>query len=327
MSLGFDPIVVAIGPLAVRWFGLLALVGLGVGVYVTLRQASFYGVERSAILAALPWALPVGVLSARFVHVVGWWDYYLIRPAEIWQLGIDGLSLWGGLAGGACAAFLALRRQSGMRKRAFDTAALGVAIAIAVGRLGAFLDGHGQGVPSDLPWATFYTHPLAATPDFGVPRHPVQLYDGLLCVAIAALLARVPLGWRAATFGSLYAAARVTMSGFYLDSAFLFGWQIEQIVAAGVGAGAILLGLRSVRRMHVTLFLKPGCHLCEDAVAELSRLQRRYPHQLETIDITNDPVLVERYGERIPVLRVGQREYAAPLMRPLLERALQSGAA
>jgi hypothetical protein len=145
-------------------------------------------------------------------------------------------------------------------------------------------------------------------------------------VAIAALLTRLPLAWRGATFLASYSALRIGLGGVHLEPAFLFGWQIDQIVAVVVGAGAILLGLRSVRRMRVTLFLKPGCHLCEDAMAELSRLQRRYPHQLETIDITSDPALVEQYGERIPVLRVGQREYAAPLMRPLLERALQSGA-
>ena len=76
--------------------------------------------------------------------------------------------------------------------------------------------------------------------------------------------------------------------------------------------------------MNVTLYVKAGCHLCEAALAELHRLRRRYPHRLDVVDIGTDPALVERYGERIPVLRVGEREFAAPLPRQALERALKS---
>ena len=76
--------------------------------------------------------------------------------------------------------------------------------------------------------------------------------------------------------------------------------------------------------MLLTLYSKPGCHLCEQAEAELGRLAARYPHRLQTIDITQDPLLLERYGERIPVLVVGGREYPAPLSAAVLERALRS---
>jgi glutaredoxin len=76
--------------------------------------------------------------------------------------------------------------------------------------------------------------------------------------------------------------------------------------------------------MLLTLYSKPGCHLCEQAEAELRRLARRYPHQLQTVDITQDPRLFERYGERIPVVVLDGREYAAPLSTAVLERALRS---
>jgi glutaredoxin len=76
--------------------------------------------------------------------------------------------------------------------------------------------------------------------------------------------------------------------------------------------------------MLLTLYSKPGCHLCEQAEAELRRLARRYPHQLRTIDISQDPLLFEQYGERIPVVVVDGREYAAPLSAAVLERALRS---
>jgi hypothetical protein len=74
----------------------------------------------------------------------------------------------------------------------------------------------------------------------------------------------------------------------------------------------------------VRLYSKPGCHLCEQAEAELAHLRRRYPHTLQRIDITTDPRLVERFGERIPVVVIADREYAAPLRASELERALEA---
>jgi hypothetical protein len=76
-------------------------------------------------------------------------------------------------------------------------------------------------------------------------------------------------------------------------------------------------------RLTATLYMKPACHLCEDALAELARLRARHPHQLQLVDISTDPELQRRYGERIPVLALGGHEYAAPLPRAVLERAFR----
>ncbi len=78
---------------------------------------------------------------------------------------------------------------------------------------------------------------------------------------------------------------------------------------------------------HVRLYVRPGCHLCEQAIAELARLQRTYPHALELVDISQSQARERRYGERIPVLVVGGREYSAPLLPAELERALAATAA
>jgi glutaredoxin len=58
----------------------------------------------------------------------------------------------------------------------------------------------------------------------------------------------------------------------------------------------------------VTLYGKPGCHLCEDARAALARVRADRPFELEEVDITLDPVLDRRYGERIPVLALEGEE-------------------
>ena len=79
--------------------------------------------------------------------------------------------------------------------------------------------------------------------------------------------------------------------------------------------------------LPVQLYMKPGCHLCEQAESELGRLQGRYPHRLEVVDITAEAELQRRYGETIPVLVIGGREYAAPLSAATIERALQDATA
>jgi len=61
-----------------------------------------------------------------------------------------------------------------------------------------------------------------------------------------------------------------------------------------------------VRR--VTLYGKPGCHLCDEARAELERIRSEHPFELEQVDITLDATLHRRYGERIPVLELDGEE-------------------
>jgi phosphatidylglycerol---prolipoprotein diacylglyceryl transferase len=248
MVIGLDPIWLRLGPFALRPLGLFALIGLGFGIWLTLRRAPN---DREAVLTALAWAIPVGVLTAHVVHVLGWWDYYLTRPADIWQLGIDTLSLWGGLVGGGVIASASLRTGPRLRARVFDAAAPGVALGIGVGRLGEFLEGAGQGLPSGLPWATRYSSPFAATPDFGVPRHPAQLYDFVIALALAGLLLaldrKLPVGFLGALFFVAYAAARVVLGLVRLDPPFLFGLQIEQLLALGTTVYLAVIGLRLLR--------------------------------------------------------------------------------
>jgi glutaredoxin len=74
--------------------------------------------------------------------------------------------------------------------------------------------------------------------------------------------------------------------------------------------------------MTVRLLGKPGCHLCEAAERVLAGFTRDF----EVVDITTDAALLATYGERIPVLQVDGWEYAAPLSRAVIERALRGHA-
>jgi glutaredoxin len=58
----------------------------------------------------------------------------------------------------------------------------------------------------------------------------------------------------------------------------------------------------------VTIYAKPGCHLCDDARAAVERLRSERAFELEEVDVTLDPALYARYGERIPVIALDGRD-------------------
>jgi phosphatidylglycerol---prolipoprotein diacylglyceryl transferase len=251
--IGLDPVILSFGGLAVRWFGVLAVLGLCVGTWLTLRHTRCVGLNDSVVLGALAWAIPIGTLTARLAHVLGIWDFYLTHPSDIGRFGVQDLSLWGGLVGAGLTIAFRLRRHP-FRAHVLDAAATGLALGIVVGRIGAFVDGHGQGLPTSLAWATLYTHPLASTPDFGVWRHPAQAYDGLVALALLLLITRVRASWapgvRAKTFLAGYAAARVALGAVRLDPPFLFGLQLDQLLAiATLAYMALSIGWRWMGRL------------------------------------------------------------------------------
>ena len=77
----------------------------------------------------------------------------------------------------------------------------------------------------------------------------------------------------------------------------------------------------------LALYMKPGCHLCRDAAELLGRLGREFGFTLREVDITQDPVLYQTYGDMIPVVELdGRPLLAAPfgeaVARKILQRSL-----
>lgn len=252
MVITFDPVLVSSGGLAVRPFGLLALVGLVVAIGLSYRAVAQAGLQGRWLLDAAAWGIPVGIVCGRLVAVVGWWDYYVGHAAEITQLGVGGLSLAGALWGGGLVASARLRtrtRRAGggaCRRRLLDAVVPFALLGVAIGQMGAFLEGAGQGRPSDLPWATHYASPLAAAPDIGVARHPAQLYTVIAALVLFRLLNALPSRWPAGTrtgaFMVLGGAAWAALGLVRLEPAFLFGVQIDQMLAAlAVVTGVVYL--------------------------------------------------------------------------------------
>ncbi len=76
---------------------------------------------------------------------------------------------------------------------------------------------------------------------------------------------------------------------------------------------------------RVVLYGKPGCHLCDEARAVVTAVRARQPFDLEEVDVSTDPELHRRYGERIPVLALdGDELFEFHVEADELARRLQS---
>ena len=75
---------------------------------------------------------------------------------------------------------------------------------------------------------------------------------------------------------------------------------------------------------HLTVYSKPGCHLCEEAVRALTHLQAQTPFTLEEINIQDDPELFAEYGEQIPVvLLIGEKLFEYTVEEDVLRQKLR----
>ncbi|WP_028583400.1 prolipoprotein diacylglyceryl transferase [Desulfogranum mediterraneum] len=172
-----DPIIVSLGPLAIRWYGLMYVIGFSAAYLLVAYQAGrFQWQQLRNQLDNLNLTLIVGViLGGRLGYVLFYnLDYYLAHPAEIMAVWEGGMSFHGGCLGalGAGVLFCSLQRLDFWKGA--DLYVATVPVGLFFGRLGNFINGELFGRPSDLPWAMVF-------PGGGpLPRHPSQLYEALL---------------------------------------------------------------------------------------------------------------------------------------------------
>ena len=185
----FDPIAFSLGPVAVRWYGLMYLLAFAAFFVLgrwRLKQPIFArstGLTPRDLEDLLFWGALGVVLGGRLGYVLFYKPaYYLGHPLEVLAVWHGGMSFHGGLLGVIVATWLLCRRRERRFWSVIDFVAPLVPLGLAAGRMGNFINGELWGRPSDLPWAMVFPQIDA------LPRHPSQLYqfagEGLLLFAL-----------------------------------------------------------------------------------------------------------------------------------------------
>jgi phosphatidylglycerol:prolipoprotein diacylglycerol transferase len=221
----FDPVLVHLGPLAIRWYALAYIVGILLGwVYARAIIGSgrlWAGGKAPLTLAQFDdfvlWVTLGIILGGRTGYVLFYnLPHFAAHPLEIFQLWNGGMSFHGGFTGCVVAVVLFAQRQKFSILSLGDLTCAAGPFGIFLGRIANFINGELWGRAADVPWAMVF-------PSGGpIPRHPSQLYEagleGLLLLAVLAALIRAGAlkrpGLIVGAFAVVYALARTSAEFF-----------------------------------------------------------------------------------------------------------------
>lgn len=258
ITIDIDPNLGALGPFLLSWHGVFTAVGIGAAVMIAAFFARRRGILEDDIYNIALVAVPGGIIGARALFVIENWADFSGDVGGIFALNEGGISVYGGLIGGAAAGWaFAWWRKYRMRAIS-DCAAFGMLAGQAIGRLGDYVNGEHTAKSSDLPWAFCYTHPQTLQSPICGPGalgnqgvHPVAgLYEPLLLVLTIGVLLYLRTritkdGYLFWVYVAAYALIRFGLSYLRLNEAKAGPLTVPQWVALGMlvfaGLGAYIV--------------------------------------------------------------------------------------
>jgi len=220
-----DPIIFSIGPVSLRWYGTMYLIGFLAAMFMANKAADrSNGLwTRDQVSDLLFYGFLGVILGGRVGYVLFYqFEYFLSDPLYLFEIWQGGMSFHGGLLGVILAIFIFARKTNKSFLAVGDFVAPLVPIGLGMGRLGNFINAELWGRQTDVSWAmVFPTDPLQ------VPRHPSQLYEFALEGVVL--------------FAILYIISRKTRS-------------------LGLASGVFLIGY-GIFRSFIEFFREPDAHL------------------------------------------------------------------
>lgn len=248
----------SIGPLFVRFYGIILMSGAVAGAFLAKREAKRRGYDPEIVWDLFVYLLIGGIIGARIWHILtpspstgvttAW---YLSHPLDALAIWKGGLGIPGAIIGGLIALFFYSRKTGINFAEWTDIGAPGLALGQAIGRWGNFINQELYGAPTDLPWKIFIAPEKRLADYLNVEYyHPLFLYESLWNLMNLFLLL-----WISRRFAEslkngdiflaylvVYPLGRFLLDFLRLDASMVGGLNINQIIMAVVMvcAGAAL---------------------------------------------------------------------------------------
>src|SRR3989338_10488429 len=210
-----DPVLISIGPFQIRYYGLFWLMGFVMAYFLLIHLAKRkeLSITKDDIADLLLYIIIGTILGARVFYVFIYnLPFYLSNPFEMLAVWHGGLSFHGGLIGAAIAGFIYTKKKKISFYDIADIIVMPLALGLALGRIGNFINGELYGRITNVPWAVKF-------PDAEGFRHPSQLYESIKNLIIFFALCvikdkNLPKGFMFWLFVIMYSALRFMVEFF-----------------------------------------------------------------------------------------------------------------
>lgn len=250
-----NPVAFQIGPLAVRWYGLMYVVGITVGLLAAWPYARSKGFSQAQLERVVYWAVPAGLVGARLYYVVQQpLGPYLSEPWRILAFWEGGMAFYGAIFAVAIVLLIAGWRLKISILKLMDVSALFAVVGQFFGRIGNIINGDVIGYPTNLPWGFVYANPDSFPLRHDIAYHPAALYEALINVMLFGLLwqlrNRLKPGILFFVYILGYSLSQIIVF-FWRDNEVLFlGLKQAQLTAIGVIIVAVAIFLALLIRQH-----------------------------------------------------------------------------
>ncbi|MEZ7171669.1 prolipoprotein diacylglyceryl transferase [Sporosarcina sp. OR05] len=259
--LAIDPTAFKLGPIPIRWYGILITTGIILAFIVVQKEMVKRGMHPDFLTDLLIWAVPIAIISARIYYVIFSWDSYKDNPANIIKIWEGGIAIHGALIGAFLTTYVYTKRKGISFWKVADIAAPGILIGQIIGRWGNFINQEAHGGPVSQSFLENTWIPdwiMQQMTIEGVTYHPTFLYESLWNVVgliIILLLRKVRLKRGEMFFFYLtwYSIGRYFIEGMRTDSLYGGDLRAAQIVSilAIVFAVAMFIYRRFIKKVNV----------------------------------------------------------------------------
>ncbi len=241
------PILVEFGPITIRYYGLMYVIAIGVGLFILHSEVKRKKLTSRLtgeilslddLLDLLLWAVPAAIVGARIYYVAFQWQYYGSHPLDMLKIWQGGLAIHGGVIGGIIAVYMFSHRRKISFWALTDAISLSLILGQAIGRIGNLMNGDAYGVPTQLPWGIRF--PASSPAGIAYPgqaTHPSMIYEMILNLLIFALLWQLRKrdykdGFITSMYFILYSVARSIVSFTRGDSLWLGSIRAAHLISA-----------------------------------------------------------------------------------------------
>jgi len=180
-----DPVAFSIGPFAVRWYGLMYVVGIFMGLLVAWPYARSKGFTDEQLEKLVLLSVPAGVIGARLYYVIQQpLGPFIAEPWRIIAVWEGGMAFYGAVFAVVLTLIIAAWRMKLSVWTTLDFAGLFAVVGQFFGRIGNIINGDVIGYPTTLPWGFIYANPNSFAPRHDIAYQPAAVYEAIMNIII-----------------------------------------------------------------------------------------------------------------------------------------------